>query len=96
MLSYEVKDTEYSFSVNLGKYSVMEIPYSSEHMNTPVSKENARKWADHFVKLISEEYPISESEEDKYTKSTLSKLLESDVDLDSDLFKAFILAKLLN
>lgn len=84
---YIIKDTGHSFRVSIGSYGLMEIFYKHERVQTPVSKDKAEEWANHFKTLVSAEYPFSELDMEDYESTEFGKLMEmmlADDECDSD------------
>ena len=86
---YTIKDTGHSFRVSVGSYGVMEIFYEHERVQTPVKKDKAEEWANHFKTLVSSEYPFSELDMEDYKSTGFGNLMEmlladDDDECDSD------------
>ena len=106
---YKIKDTDHSFRVGIGAFSIMEIFYKHERCSTPVTKEKAEELANTFKAMVESAYPIDTLNKEDFEPSGFAKMLESlmeddddcDDDCDcgsssaSDLFKMMMLASML-
>jgi hypothetical protein len=73
MLEYTIEhDENGKYGVCLNNYAIMDVYYSTDRCQSPISKEKAEEWANTFKCMIESEYPSSEIDEEKYENSSSS------------------------
>lgn len=75
-MEYKVEDTEHSFRVSLGSFTICEIYYGTPRVNSPVSSEKAEEWATMMMNLIESEFPSSDVDEEEYKGSGMGDLMK--------------------
>lgn len=92
MAEYELKvDDDGEVFVNLGKYTVCRLYYSTDNVKSPLSQERAKSLGEALILILNEEYPADEFE--GYDKGKFEEILETDE--GEELFKMFLMGKML-
>ena len=92
MAEYELKvDDDGEVFVNLGKYTVCRLYYSTDRVKSPLSQERAKALGEALILILNEEYPADEFE--GYDKGKFEEILETDE--GEELLKMFLMGKLL-
>lgn len=73
---YDIKDTDHSFRVGLGHFSLAEIYYKHPRCETPVTKEKAEELANSLKAMIETQYPIEALNAEDYEPSESFKMFE--------------------
>ena len=93
MAEYELRvDDDGEVFVNLGKYTVCRLYYSTDRVKSPLSQERAKQLGEALILILKEEFPADQVDED-YEKGRLEELLDSEG--GEELFKMFLMGKML-
>lgn len=101
-LKYEINDTENSFRLCIGSYTLAEVMYKADRCTTPMSKEEAEKLIETIKNHFELQFPVESLDAEEYEPSDFYKFLESLEDDDShsklsdDLMKMMFLKAMLD